>query len=112
MTTAGPVPDSATNMGLPAAVTVGSVRLAVLMPRLPLAPVLARSSLRSSLVLAFGCSCGYSSLVGGYSDRRCGQRLPGITCGVDESIGTKHHGTRFLVSHPSHEARLGDSDGR
>src|SRR6185369_16369560 len=32
-------------------------RLRVLMPRLPLAPVLARSLLRSSLALGFGCSC-------------------------------------------------------
>ena len=31
--------------------------IALLMPRLPLAPVLARSSLRSSLALGFGCSC-------------------------------------------------------
>src|SRR6478609_3306308 len=31
--------------------------IALLMPRLPLAPVLARSLLRSSLALGFGCSC-------------------------------------------------------
>src|SRR5215204_1912003 len=33
------------------------VGCSVLMPRLLLAPVLARSSLRSSLVVVFGCSC-------------------------------------------------------
>src|SRR5215207_136978 len=42
-------------LGLAAILT--RVRLRVLMPRLPLAPVLARSSLRSSLAFVFGCSC-------------------------------------------------------
>src|SRR4051794_23639526 len=49
---ARPMPDAA-----PVMTTVRPLMILLLMPRLLLAPVLARSSLRSSLVVVFGISC-------------------------------------------------------
>src|SRR6201988_5508920 len=64
------------------------------MPRLPLAPVLARSSLRSSLAVVFGCSWLHSE---GRQDRvefRCGFRdfVVGIGFGDDAATRVRVRG--------------------
>src|SRR5215207_1782861 len=52
------VDDTSLAAILAPSVAASSRITSLLIPRLPLAPVLARASLRSSLALAFGCSFG------------------------------------------------------